>query len=1257
MVINKRLQIVSILVFLLGVLVFGQDKHVSEDKNKKLKGEILNVFESKGEEGLRSFLKNKKDKISNEFILDLAEAGMKGKKEEWLKACEIMAEVSENDKILADVLYKIGTYFLLISNYKKAFEFLEKSLTLYVRINDLVGQGNIFLKEGTIYFYNGEGIKAFELFEKALPFYTRANDYLGQGNYYFRKGEIYFNKGDKSRALEMYEKALNFFEKVNEYIGQGNVLWRKGDIYAENGNYSKALEMYDNALPFFEKEEYFLGKGNLYMSKGKIYSILNDNPNALKMFNRALDFFRKDGTPIGQGNVYWKKGDIYLRKGNNSKALEMYDKAILFLEKSGYPLGLGNLYFSKGEFYFKTGKNLDALLMYDKALVFFKKIDEPNGQGNVYFRKGDIYLRTGNNPKALGMYDKAMPFFKKCGSLLGQGNVYWRKGEIYQISGKNNEAHEILNKALNFYKKAGNLISQGNVYLFQGKIYFKIGNNSRAIEMYTRALNLFEKAQEPQGQASVYINKGELYHRTGDKSIAFDMYNKALPFLEKAKNPIGIGNVYFNKGNFYLYNGNHLKALDMYKKALILYEKAESSLGQGNVYYEKGKIYCYFINDYSKALDMYEKSLIFYKKAEESQGQGYVYQSIGDLYLRIADNSKALAMYEKALPFFESAEDPMGKGNVYYGKGEIYSEAGNYKKSIVMYENAHLFYKKCGDIESESYAMHGKAKVLLKLGKKDEARKAIESGISNLEKIRLQITFSEVKKTYLEKVYEQYNEVVLFMLENKYYDKGFKYTETMRTRVFLDKMAEGLVRLDKGLTPNLKESRDKLVTKLSLISKEMYQTAGKEDEKKLEEIKEQYRKLENDFEDLLIKIRLENPLYASVRYPEPVSVQDLQKNVLKKGEILVRYFISPKKLYVFLISKKSFKVVPIKIEEKKIKNIVERYLLAVKENSPRPIMKYGKILDEKMFKPIEKMVIKSREIIIIPDGELAKIPFEAFIIDKKKSGHPVFLLEKHKIKYIQSASVLSILRKHYHRDSKTRNFIGFGDPVYDYENFIKNLPEQSSPNPEKGDEIKEIHRGKYDRDGGELIRIKGSGQEVKIITELFKKKESDKCVAYLREKASEDNAKDKQMKDFDFIHFSCHGILGDNFQSLVLSQLPPEKSPEDGYLTLNEIMNCNYNAKLVVLSACQTGSGKLEKAEGVTGLTRAVMYAGTPAVMASLWKVDDIATKELMVRFYKNMLEKNVDKVEALRQAKLEILKDKKYSSPFFWSAFVMYGE
>jgi CHAT domain-containing protein len=502
----------------------------------------------------------------------------------------------------------------------------------------------------------------------------------------------------------------------------------------------------------------------------------------------------------------------------------------------------------------------------------------------------------------------------------------------------------------------------------------------------------------------------------------------------------------------------------------------------------------------------------------------------------------------------------------------------------------------------------------------------------------------------------QYEDTVLFMLENNLFEKGFKYAESMRSRVFLDRMAEGLVRLDKGLNPELKKKHDNLVIKLSLLNKDIHQTVGGKDEKKLQELKEQYRKTEDEFDELLIKIRINNPLYASVRYPQPISVQELQKNVLKKGEILLRYFISPEKIYVFLVSQENFLVVPLKSNEKEISSIVETYLRSLKENNAGHVRRYGNMLYQKLFKPLESGLKKAGEIIIIPDGQLAKIPFESLVIDRKKAGQPVFILEKYRVKYVQSASILSVLRKYYQRDRETNSFIGFGDPVYDYENFKLGKPEKGAltRNTKEENEIKEIHRSRYARAGGILNRLQASGQEAKAIADLFAQ-QSQKSVVYPREQASEDNAKAPQMKDFDYIHFACHGLLDGDFQSLVLSQIPGAK--EDGYFTLNEIMNCDYNAKLVVLSACRTGSGKLERVEGVTGLTQAVMHAGTPAVVASLWDVDDTATKELMLHFYRNMLEKNLDKAEALRQAKLELIKNEKYRSPLFWSAFVMYGE
>jgi tetratricopeptide (TPR) repeat protein len=1170
---NKRVQIFLILFCFFCAIAVGQESKVNDENNEKLKADILSLFKSKGEEGLRNFVKKHNDKISNQFIVDFAESGVKEKKEEWLSICKVIADEKKDQKAIADVYLKLGEYFRLITDYNKSGNHFDKALPIYVKINDLVGQGNV----------------------------------------YWSKGNISFYMGDKSTALKMYDKALPFFEKAGDFRGQGFVYWGKGMINYYLGDNEKATELYDKAIPLFEKASYPKGLGNVYHSKGNIYLRIGKNTKALQMYDRALSCLKKEEEPLTQGNIYYSKGHIYLYTGNFSSAHEMYDKALVLFKKVGILLNQGNVYFRKGNIYLYSGDFSSALKMFDKALIIYEKTGVPQGQANIYYSKGNIYLQKGDYTNALKMYDRAFTLYEKIKAPLGQGNVYWRKGGIYFSTGENSNALEMYDKALIYYKKANEPIGLGNVYRNKGDIYFHTGDNLNAFKMYDKALPFYEKAGEPVGQGNIYLSKGEIYFRIGENTSAIEMCNKSLPYFEKGENLPGQGNVYLLKGEAYLITGDISTASEMYDKALSFYKKTENLLGQGNVRMGKASI-CFLTGN----------------------------------------NSGALELYDNTLQYFKKLGDPRALGTVYQEKGSIYFRNGDNLKSLEMYDNALLFFKKCEDIESEAGTLYSKSKVLAKMGKKNDALVFFEKAIKNLERVRSQTAFPKMKLRFMKKVYDQYEETVLFMLKNKYYDKSYKYVESMRSRVFLDRMAEGLVKLDKGLPPGLKENRDKLVAKLSLLSEEIHKAAREEDEKKLQKLKGQYRKIEGEFEELLIKIRFNNPLYASVRYPQPVSVKDLQENVLEREELLLRYFISRDNIYIFLISQTVFNVITLDVKEKDINKIVSEYLFSVEERNSRKVKKYGRQLYRKLFQPLESSIKDRKEIIIIPDGELAKIPFESLVIDDITSSKPVYLLEKYRVKYIQSASILAILREHYQRNSATKNFIGFGDPFYDYMNIEKNKQQIGTSAATPGDVIGGIHRSRYEREGGIFSRLKASGEEVNAIARLFKKL-SQKSVVHLKEQASEANAKSMGIKEFDYIHFACHAVLGNGFQSLVLSQLP--QSTEDGYLTLNEIMNCDYNAKLVVLSACQTGKGKMEKGEGVTGLTQAVMYAGTPAVVSSLWNVEDIATKELMVKFYKYLLEENSSKENALRKAKLDLIKTGRYSSPFFWSAFVMYGE
>jgi CHAT domain-containing protein len=155
-------------------------------------------------------------------------------------------------------------------------------------------------------------------------------------------------------------------------------------------------------------------------------------------------------------------------------------------------------------------------------------------------------------------------------------------------------------------------------------------------------------------------------------------------------------------------------------------------------------------------------------------------------------------------------------------------------------------------------------------------------------------------------------------------------------------------------------------------------------------------------------------------------------------------------------------------------------------------------------------------------------------------------------------------------------------------------------------------------------------------------------------------ATSSELSQYRVVHFATHGLLNSihpELSGLVLSLFDSRGKPRNGFLKLRDIYDLHLSADLVVLSACQTALGKEIKGEGLIALTRAFMHAGAPRVVASLWKVDDVATAELMQRFYKGVLAEKVRPAAALRAAQISMLKQKQWAAPYYWAAFVMQGE
>jgi CHAT domain-containing protein len=264
-------------------------------------------------------------------------------------------------------------------------------------------------------------------------------------------------------------------------------------------------------------------------------------------------------------------------------------------------------------------------------------------------------------------------------------------------------------------------------------------------------------------------------------------------------------------------------------------------------------------------------------------------------------------------------------------------------------------------------------------------------------------------------------------------------------------------------------------------------------------------------------------------------------------------------------------------------------------------------------------------------------------------------MDEYPISYYQSASVLSLQRGLHISRTKEQTFFGLGDPIFDTkDNRASDKRAVKIVGKKTGISSKDIADNEETKDAGyRFSRLVNTEKEVKEVGRLFGQSQM-----MLGIEANEEKLKAADLTSKKYILFSTHGILGNEIPyikqpAMVLSLVGNDK--EDGFLTASEIFNMNLNADIVGLSACKTGLGVQSAGEGVVGLSRAFMYAGTDTVLVSLWSVSDESTYKLMVKFFDG-LKSGKDKMTALKDAK-NYLRNSGYDNPFYWAPFILVGE
>ncbi|MFQ6094268.1 MAG: CHAT domain-containing protein, partial [bacterium] len=307
----------------------------------------------------------------------------------------------------------------------------------------------------------------------------------------------------------------------------------------------------------------------------------------------------------------------------------------------------------------------------------------------------------------------------------------------------------------------------------------------------------------------------------------------------------------------------------------------------------------------------------------------------------------------------------------------------------------------------------------------------------------------------------------------------------------------------------------------------------------------------------------------------------------------------------------------------------------------------GQNLCDMLIGPAREYLKPGVELIIIPDGILHYLPFGALVtqkaIDQKQEAR--YLIEDYTISYAPSASVLDILIERPARSVqiRRRELLAFGDPLFGETTEEADLT------------LETTERGLYQEQGCQFSRLPYTKLEVTRIASLFPEESTS---IYLGAAAAEERVKGEDLTRYRRVHFATHGLIDEAIPGRSCVVLALDDDPaEDGFLQMREIFNLKFDADLVVLSACQTGRGKLVRGEGLIGLSRAFLYAGANSMLLSLWSVNDRSTAELMESFYRS-LQKGKEKSEALRTAKLDLLEGEIQAlrHPYYWAPFILLG-
>jgi CHAT domain-containing protein/Tfp pilus assembly protein PilF len=1122
--------------------------------------------------------------------------------------------VSEGQKLVQEgfELYKKGT----LEAKKQGLNKFNIALQIWQKLGLKEQQAITLQSLGLGYYLLGDPRKCLESYQQSLAIYQQLKDGKSAGILLISIAGVQRDLGEKESALKSYERSLEILEKFPNSGLKAQILSSIGTLYLDLGQSVKAVDILNQALEIEKKDKNQKSSALILQTLGRIYANLGENVNAINVLNQALSIFKIDNDAVNQGITLIQLGVIY----------------------------------------FSTGEEQKALNNYNQALSLFQNKNNEVWQAIAFSSIAGIYKAKGDEKKAIDYYQRALGIQTRLGNPYLLAEIFNDLGLLYTELGDQEQSLKYYSQALSLHKQNQNSERVAFTLSSIGSIYNVIGENQKALDNYQQAISLQRQIKDKNGEATTLTYMAGLYGNLGNYQLSLDTYNQALQLFEETGDRLREAHTLDNISSIYKTLGDYEQSLTFNHRALTIAQKYKNTFQEIAIMTTLVRVY-EEQKDYKNALQTAENVV---KLGEQINNKFLIATGLiqmGRSYRLLGKNQQALEVTQKAIPLFKEIKKPGGSAPALDNLGRIYQALNQVETAVKVYQQALDLKTKIGDNTGAAETLFNLAILERDSGNLNIALTHIEASLKIIESLRTKVASEDLRISYfasVQKYYQLYIDLLMKLHQEQpksgYNTKALLASEKAKARSLVDLLTEAKMEFTTGMDKNLLSEMKQLEQKIKKTEEKRIRMLNTDyQDTELTAIKQEMNNLLTQYDQMSGKMRISNPKYANLMQPKTLNLTEIQNKILDDNTLILEYALGAEKSYLWVISKQNVSSYELPKQEE-IETAASRFRAQL--TSPlvaeKDIINASTALSQMILAPVADK-IGNKKLLIVGDGALQYIPFSALNLPQKPEQP---LLVSNEIVNLPSISTLAILREQNQgKKAALKTLAVIADPV-----FTGNDERlKSKINRQKSMPI-ELARAANDTDI-DFNRLPGTRKEATEILALVPEDQRKQSFDFA---ANINNAKSPELGEYKILHFATHGILNSqhpDLSGLVLSLVDENDQPQNGFLRLHDIYNMNLSAELVVLSACKTGLGKEIRGEGLIGLTRGFMYAGSSKVVVSLWSVDDVATAELMIKFYQKMLQQGLKPAAALRSAQLELWQNKQWKAPYYWGAFILQGD